>query len=218
LTLPVFNASKRTIISFAIAAGVLFCVAGFAYYMCAQKLGIVDADLIAKQKQVDDSTQTAKRLTVVQSEYLDAQNEISFLETSVSSQEYVPTLLKQLESLGKSLDLRVDSVRPMLAVPAPPPPIKKTADGSDAAAGSGQPGAQVEAPKPKPYDELTIDVELEGSYWNARNFISRLTQFPKIMAVKEVQLSPSQIGEYRGSPKLLVRLRLTAFVFPVQKV
>lgn len=218
MTLPSFKASKQSIIVLAVMAGIIFCLGGVVYYVCAQKLGVATADLNGKQKQVDESVQTANRLKVVECNYLETQSELSFLETSVSSKEYVPTMLKQLEALGKSLNLRVVSVRPQAA--PPPPPVKKVSEeggsGASQTPTSSAGAANAAPPAPKAYDELTIDVELEGNYWNARDFVNRLTRFPKIVAVKEMQMMPADVLMRASSPRLVVRLRLTAFVFPTQ--
>ena len=42
------------------------------------------------------------------------QKQLSYLETSVNANEYVPTLLHQMETLAKSVNLKVAAVRPNL--------------------------------------------------------------------------------------------------------
>lgn len=216
MTIPTFKASHRTITVLIVVAGVLFLVAVMTYVMMNGKLSDALAEMQQKQKQVEGNHQIAKRLKSAEETYLRAQNEIGFLETSVSSEAYVPTMLKQLESLGKSLNMRVVSVRPEPPAAAAPPPIKRTSEeGAESTASSNVPAAAPE--KPKPYEELKINIELEGSYWNARNFIDRLTRFPKIVAVQQVQMSPASTKTtLKRSPTLLVKLSLTAFIFPVQ--
>jgi Tfp pilus assembly protein PilO len=197
-------------------AGVLFLLGGLTYFLCAKQLGSVVAKRDEMQRKADENKQVASRLKDAEATFLQAQSEISCLETSVSSKAYVPTMLGQLEGLAKSLNLKVVSVRPQAAPPPPPPPIKRTSEDPQAAPQPGQtPAPAAPAPTIKPYDEQIIEVEIEGSYWNARNFISRLTVFPKIVAVKEINMSPSDAVQRLGSPNLNVKLRLTAYVFPV---
>lgn len=215
MKVPALKPNIRTMTILAIVAALLFFAGILTYVVCTRHLKVASAELQEKQKQVEDSKKIANRLLDVQERYLRTQEEISFLETSVSTQSYVPTLLKQIEALGTSVDLRVNSVRPMKAPPAAPPPIKRTSEDPEAAPASGSTSNVPAdgAEEPKPYQELNIDIELEGTYWHARDFIYRLTSFPKIISVKEMQVSPAGPVEGRKSPKLLVKLTVTAFVF-----
>ncbi len=58
---------------------------------------------------------------------------------------------------------------------------------------------------------------------NALDFLYKLTSFPKIMAVNTVQMDPdnSPGAAVTGSPKLKIKVNLTAFVFkeatPIKK-
>lgn len=216
-----FKPTIRSIIILAVVAGVLFCSGIFTFVVCSRHLRTASLDLEAKQKQVLDSKKIAEGLANAQDSYLQTQRELAFLENCVSTHAYVPTLLKQLEALGTSMNLKVVSVRPEKAQPAAPPPIKRTSEDPAAApetssGASNTPGGATE--EKKPYEELNISIELEGSYWHARDFMYRLTTFPKIMAVRAVQLSPAGAVEGKGSPKLLVRLGVTAFIFQEQGV
>jgi hypothetical protein len=133
----------------------------------------------------------------------------------VSTQAYVPTLLKQVERLGRSVHLRVIGVRPK----APDPNAglaKKMA--TEAASQGGQGGANAPAAAqkpepPKPYDELEVDFEMEGNYMDALDFLYKLTSFPKILAVNNVQMSPDSGCALAESPRLTIRINATAFVF-----
>ncbi len=216
MTLPAFKASKQSIIVLAVVASVIFLLGGFAYFMTSKQLGTVVAERDDKQRQWNDGKKVASQLKQAEAKCLQAQSDISYLETSVTSQKYIPTMLKQIEVLASSLHLNVVSVRPQVLPPAPPPTIKRTSEDPQAAP---QPGDASAAPKviaSKPYDEMLVNVEVEGSYWNARNFISRLTKFPKILAVSAITMSPSDTSTSMSSPKLLVTLSLKAFVFPVE--
>lgn len=202
--------TKVVILMGAIAGCVL--VGGiFTYVMCSSQLKSANVQLQERQQQEQESSQIAKKLDSVESTYLDTQSELSFLETSVSNYEYIPTMLKQLEVLGKSLDMKVISVRPQAvqaAAPVSPPP----SDSSSASGTSGQAPAATQAKK-KPYQELSIEVTLEGNYWQARNFLYRLTKFPKIVSVKSIQIAPADASGTTGGSTLQVCLSVTAFVF-----
>jgi Tfp pilus assembly protein PilO len=218
LKLPNPKATTHTLLILAGSALLLFILGVFIYVGCSKQLVSVEKDLAEKQRLVDDSKKIAARLIESQQQLQQAQLELGCLETSVATYQYVPTLLKQLEQLGKSNNLRVLSVRPKPAPPAPPPPIKKTSEDPQAApelsSKNGDSGKSTETVKP--YEELSIDVEVEGTYWNTRNFVNHLTKFPKIISVKSIQIIPSGIvTSSRQSPKLSVIFNVTAYIFPL---
>ncbi|MEN6520130.1 MAG: type 4a pilus biogenesis protein PilO [Armatimonadota bacterium] len=206
---PTIKPTAKTLVLLSVIAGLLFASTILAYTVGSRRLGSATAQLQNKQKQVGDSTQIVKRLVEAQETYLKAQGEIGFLETSVSTADYIPTLLGQLEALGKSHNLKVISVRPQpiveLAAPVRP--------ASDESEGKSSSAATAKKKKPKPYDEMKIDIQLQGSYWCLHDFIESLTRFPKIVAVKELQMSPTKAAEGRRSPELQANLVVTAFIF-----
>jgi len=59
---------------------------------------------------------------------------------------------------------------------------------------------------------LEIDVELEGTYWSALNFLEKLRAFPKMIAVNELSLKPknAQKGAARSEPLMDIALQFTA--------
>jgi Tfp pilus assembly protein PilO len=81
------------------------------------------------------------------------------------------------------------------------------------AQGNGAAPEDAPPPKPEPYTRLPIAVSLTGSYKDYQEFLFRLKQFPKIIAVDRVQLRPRlDLKTATGSPKLEVDMQLTAFI------
>lgn len=191
--------SKQAFIGLICVAILIIGIDGYLYYNRATRLAVLQEELDTKEKKLQDSKQIAQRLNQVESRYNDVQSQLSTLEQGVSSRAYVPSLLKQLESLGKSNNLRVVGVRPQPIAVVPPPP-----------AGS------VESTKkePDPYDKINIDIEVTGNYWNVVRFTDQLNSFPKIIAVREMQLSPVTSGVIKkaGPPVLSARFSATAFI------
>lgn len=205
---PVLKPSIRTIAILAAIAGLL-CISGILVYMVGSGQLKAKAKKLAEiETQVDGSQRIAARLETARTKYINAQTELCFLETSVSTYAYVPTLLGQLEQLGKAHNLKVVSVRPE-AIP-PPAPYKPKAEGESATASTAK---EKKKEKPKPYQELKINIELEGSYWCVHDFMLSLTKFPKIVAVKEITVAPSDSANTPISPKLKASLVVTAFIF-----
>ncbi len=194
--------SKQTCIALAALLG-LVLLGGVGLWMWQK--GEVDAlqkQVEAKQEQVADGRRIAGRLLATEKAYADTREQLHFLETSVTASEYVPTLLRQMEGLAKSVNLQVGAVRPKLE-PAPAPPADKEARKSFV---------------PWPYDKIHVDMEVRGTYWDVAKLLYRLTEFPKILAVESVQVQPGTAAGARGvvpaSPELTVNLKLTGFIFP----
>jgi Tfp pilus assembly protein PilO len=217
---------KSLVILIALAAMLLGCDL-IVYVVSSGSVNKVKSDLSSREAQVENSKQTAKRLQTSQAKYEGVSGRLAVLERSVSKAEYVPTMLKQLESTGKSVKLDIVGIRP---VAKPDEGPAKPAAGSDAA-GSSASSTPAPAKKKeiKPYDTMLVDVQVQGSYWNTMRFLDQLTKFPKIVAVNSVQMAPngdslrevveqSGKGRNRVSPSLTVTLNLCAFIFPADKV
>lgn len=204
--------TQKGVTMMAIAAVAMFVLCLLACLGGIAKVREVDGERAKVAKQVRDSQSIAQTQRDSENRYIDTRAQIRFLESSVSTQAYVPTLLKQIERLGKSVNLRVIGVRPK--VDNAPKPKPAPVEGETTASADGAAGAAAAKPEPpKPYDELTIDLQLEGNYMNALDFLYRLTSFPKIVAVNTVQMSPSGLNGISGSPKLAIDINVTAYVF-----
>ena len=199
---------------------VLVVLAALVFVLCllsclgaVSKIRSVDRERADVEKQVRESTMIAQTQRTSESKYLDTRAQIRCLESSVSTQTYIPTLLKQIENLGHAVHLKVIGVRPK----APNPSAARLARNSAGEAGSqasADPNAAAARPEPpKPYDELEVDLELEGGYMNALDFLYRMTSFPKILAVNSVQMTPSSGVDMSASPRLSIKINATAFLF-----
>lgn len=200
--LPTVKPTRRSLIALLVAAGVAFIAMGFLYYNRSARLSVLEAEIQRKEQKLEDCKKITERLTDVQTSLAQSQSRLSLLEQGVSTKAFVPTLLRQLEDLGRSMNLSVTGVRPKPAADVQPTP---TTDGKTKTAA-----------KPDPYDRLDIEIQVNGKYWDVVRFIHQLTAFPKIVAVHDVQVSPAT-GSGRealanSSPKLAVRMNTTAFI------
>ncbi|GAB4458777.1 MAG: hypothetical protein OHK0029_20430 [Armatimonadaceae bacterium] len=188
--------SKMTcIVLGALMAAVLAGGAGL-YFWQSSEIAKVAALVEQKRGEVAEGEKIARRLADLEAEYQTMQNQLRFLETSVSAKEYTPTMLKQMEQLANQVNLKVGGVRPKW-IPAPEPPKDEKAK---------------KEYKPEPYDKLAVDMEITGTYWNIARFLYRMTEFPKIMAVNSLSINPRNTEGY--DPNLSAKINLTGFVFP----
>ena len=208
--------SSKGVTALIVTAAVVFFGCALIFVAAEGKIKAQEAKRTDMEKQVADSRQIAQKLEQTKLTYADTCSQIRFLESSVSTQSYVPTLLQQLERLGHSVNLKVLGVRPQ---PQEAASTARSASGgakaegaSEAASGAKSGDAATARKAPGPYDELKIDVEAEGNFSSALDFLYRLTSFPKIIAVNSVEMAPVSTEKTAGSPRLTIKLNITAFV------
>jgi Tfp pilus assembly protein PilO len=213
------KASSKSVTALIVVAAVVLFGCLLTYVAAAGKIKAAVAELERKEKEVAESRLMAQKLEKSKLDYLDARSQVRNLEASVSTKEYVPTMLKQLEHLGRSVNLKVLSVRP---APAPKTTASRSiSSGAKASEGnveaaskpkSGEAGGQAVKKPAQPYTELKVDLEIEGRYMNALDFLYKLTSFPKIVAVNAVEIQPESDKAAIGAPRLTVKMNATAFV------
>jgi len=164
-----------------------------ASYMGYSQMTSAEAEVAQLKSQVKDEKEVQKELDASKTKVLECSDKLKHLEAGVPDFAYVPTLMTELEKTGKQYGIQILGVRPV------PKPIVA--------------GKKDDSAKSKPaYDELTIEVKGFGSYGSIMRFVNSLTEFPKIIAARSVQLTPkADPGATRPDLDMVVELR--AYVF-----
>ncbi len=144
--------------------------------------------LASLQSKMPDEQQLQNDLTESQTKLEESRFRLEHLEKALPTVAYVPTLLKELELVGRESNLIVTGVRPV--------PAQRT-DGD----------AEV-----KPYEELEIDITGQGNYRAVMTLVSSLQGFPKVLAVRTVSLTPRQDPNAKPG-ELDATVRLKAYMF-----
>jgi Tfp pilus assembly protein PilO len=173
-----------------------FVLGGGLTYMAFSNLGSTQENLRKLQSESKDAKGLQAELATSVASLQESATKLQHLEQGVQDYAYVPTLLSELEKVGKASGINVIGVRPVPKAPT----VKK--DGS----GDGTPT------KRKAYDELDIEVKGRGNYRSVMNFIQALGKFPKIVASRTVELSPKNDPTLPTS-SLDVTINLRAYVF-----
>jgi len=181
-------------IYFAMTALVVVLGAGGAFMMFS---GNSDKQAeIAKLKQdARDPKEMEQELEAVKAEATANAEKLAHLEKGITEIAYVPTMLKELESFGNKNGILVTGVRPV-----PKVEVK---------------GKEKKA-RTTPYEELTIEIKGKGKYRAVMQFVAALKTFPKIVAARNVALTPKngQAPLTPGSaPNLEATIELRAFMF-----
>lgn len=134
------------------------------------------------------------QLQVSQRDLDRVKSELAHLERNVPDFAYVPTLLRELETIGKASGLKVLGIRPLAR--------------SDAAKADDAKGLQ------KPYEEIDIDVTCRGSYGGIVKFVNALNAFPKIVSARAISVEPKPDPlQPKLAPELEINARMRAFLF-----
>jgi type IV pilus assembly protein PilO len=121
--------------------------------------------------------------------------QLAHLERNVPEFAYVPTMLRELEALGKRSGLQVVGVRPL--------------EKSDAAKAEEAKGVR------KPYEEMEIEVTCRGEYASIVKFVQALNGFPKVVGARAISVEPKKdpTRPKEEKPPLEVNARLRAYLF-----
>lgn len=185
---------------------VILLAGGGGLYLLNNKIGDAQKAEAAKEAEVGSNKQIAGRYQTALATFDQAESRLQYLEASLPQNQYVPTLLEQLQSLAKSTDLVVQEVRPSAitqAMAAAPTAPSTGGGGGDGDAPAPSTPKQV----PLSYSTMNVELTVNGTYAHIMRFIYDLPHFPKILSVQSIALHPDQ-----GS-LLNAKIAVTAYVF-----
>lgn len=183
-----------------ILAFAVIAMGGGATYFQFQKVSQAKAKVAELEAEVPNQKDLEGELVATTTKLEEFRTQLQHLEANVPDVAYVPTMMKELETLGKSHHITVTGVRPApQAAPAPQ-----------------QEGAP--KPKKKEYAEFEIEVKGRGTYDDIKLFMDALQKFPKVVGVKTVNLSPFRETEGRGKELIEATINVVAYVFPYEYI
>ncbi len=164
----------------------------------------VQREVAERQQQLERARQAPQQLRQLQQQYENAQRELRFLEQGVSQSAYIPTMLKQIEGLAQSLNLKIVAIRPQ----------QNTQNNQTAQNPSNQQSSGNQPPAKKAYEEQLIEINLQGKFWAMMSFLKQLDEFPKILAVQTLNAQAKvKPEEENTNPDLDIRMTVKAFIF-----
>lgn len=192
--------SVRTIV---LLCGVVVLAGGGATYWANGASNQAKARYLALEAAVPDEAELKKSVAESQLVVDDYKGQLQHLEQSVPSLAYVPTLLTELEKLGKDHRIEVTGVRPVIG--------EKTTKSNDDKKGGEKKAA---------YQEMSIDINGRGTYADVMSMVDALKKFPKILAVQTVALQPKRATSEKDAAQNNARVldatvRIKAYLFPM---
>lgn len=151
----------------------------------------------ARQARLDQMQRVAAQAEQLESRYAELQTFIATIEAKLPTEKEVPALLVQLERLTTRLKVDLQALRPgaLEAVAA-----------AQSQPGTTQPSGQ--APARPQYFRFPIGMTFTATYSEFVSLMGELRDFPRLIAVTRVGLTPSTL------PELSVQADTETYVLP----
>lgn len=186
--------------SIALVALVVLALGGGLVYWQYSMHGDAEAHLNKIRSETPDEKKLQADLQTSQTELYAASSELKNLENGIPTLAYVPTLLKELEEEGNKHELHVTVFKQ--ANPAGAAPTPTNASSGDA-----------KSLKDKPYDEIEFDLSGRGSYTSVEDMLKGLQQFPKIISVQSITVTPKRDPNSASAATVETTIHMKAFIF-----
>jgi Tfp pilus assembly protein PilO len=219
------SASNRKVV---FAVLVLFAVCLIAlgatlYRRKGNEIAGLQKRLSGERSRLANVREKINRIPELKGKYDRLQARIDFLEPSLPDAAYIPTFLKQIESLAADTGNDILEIRPKVKQKT----AKTTGGAVQINSETGEVAKSTEADKKQenakgakdkeapqlPYEFLPIELKMGGTYATAVDFLAALQRFPKMIATNNLSFSPqaSQANVYY-SPRLTATVELLAVV------
>lgn len=160
--------------------GLLLLFYYFVYAPTQAEYQRLQAQLQQQQAQLRQMEETARQINRLRAESVRLQGFVAELELRLPAEKDMPALLVQLERLAGSLVISLDSIRPGAVEQSKPPP----------AGGAAQPAVV-------PYLRFPINMAITGTYEQIVLLATALNNFPRMIAIRNIGLSPGKLPELR---------------------
>ena len=138
------------------------------------------------QAELDRDEQVVARATQARAEYERVRTYIATVERKLPQRKEIPALLTAMEQFTHHVGVGFESIRPgmLAAVVVAPQPAQASQKGQTHAAGRP-------ADKTIPYSSMEVDLQLRGTFAQAVQYLRELHNFPRLVIVDSVSMSPN---------------------------
>jgi Tfp pilus assembly protein PilO len=187
MTLP-----KSAKLLYGLSGGAVVITCGLLYLQ-NNSIGQLRGVVAGLKSQADQQKDAAKTLVAAQIELTGLKSQLSHLEQGIPDAAYVPTMLKELEAMGKIQGVEISGLRP--------------------AATRTNPMAEKKPFDSKPYEPLDLELKGKATYGDLLKFLAALNTFPKILEVRTVSIAPATGASQDAANRLDVTMGIRAFLF-----
>jgi len=197
----------------AVFACLLIAAGAGLYHAKSKSLESLKNTLARRQAEVEKAKVEVEKLSALEASYEALHQRVSVLEPALPTEAYIPTFLSQIQNLAGESNNRLLLIKPKAKRKLPVASSNPEEDVVSPEKASPKNAAlRPKAKEPEsPYDEIGIEVGLEGNYWSAIEFLEKLKAFPKMIAVNDLAVKPKSIGRAAVmQPSLEITVQLTA--------
>lgn len=194
----------------ALSTTVILALFFFLFYKPQQeKLKAKKEELEQLKAQLAEARKTEKKIIEIKAEIEEKQKTLKKMELSLPTEEYVPTLLEQIENLSFRTNVQVASLSPGELQPAQPLPGLSTSGGDQAPpADSGEQQNAIQ------YQQMMIGIPFLGTYMNLLSFLQELANLPIVVVITNLSVSKTGSIASDGTPMLTANLPAVVYVLP----
>lgn len=186
-----------------IVGGCLILVAGFWFFVRAglvEQKSQLSKELETKKARVEEFRALARQRESLEREYRTIQDRIQAIEAKLPPAREIPQLLRTMQAVATETGVKLVLLRPgPLEIPkaavTPGQPQPKPAPGQQAASDV-------------PYQLFKLDLAFEGTYETMIAFLRRLENFPRFIAITQINLTVLEV------PGLRLGVASNTFVLP----
>lgn len=148
------------------------------------------------QAELDRDERIVARAAQARAEYERVRTYIATVERKLPQRKEIPALLTAMEQFTHRVGVTFESIHPgtLTAVVVPQQPGQGSQKGQTPAPAAGHPGgtpADQQAAKQVPYSSMPVDLALRGTFAQAVQYLRELRNFPRLVIVNSVSMSPS---------------------------
>ncbi|MDR5709945.1 MAG: type 4a pilus biogenesis protein PilO [Armatimonadota bacterium] len=188
-----------------LVAAALVVLVGFYYLLYLPRI----TELQRLAGEIQRATAEQQRLSAlvasrpeVEREFNEVRARVAELEAKLPPAREVPALLVQLEQTVRQSRARITLIRPgPLAAPPPPP-------------GQRPGGQRPQEPQAPAYQQFSVELGARGDFEALVDFLQRLQNFPRLLVLSEVRMSPTSQPQAGRTPLLQLSVRATTYVLP----
>jgi Tfp pilus assembly protein PilO len=156
----------------------------------------------AAQAELDKDERIVARAAQARAEYERVRSYIATVEKKLPQRKEIPALLTAMEQFTHHVGVSFESIHPgtLTAVNAPQAPAPAAAHPRGAAPANGQ-----QTGRAVPYSSMAVDISLRGTFAQTVQYLGELRNFPRLVIVDSVALSPY------GFPHLGITIKAEIF-------
>lgn len=162
----------------------------------------------AAQSELDRDERIVARAAQARAEYERMKSFIAAVEQKMPQRKEIPALLTAMEQFTHHVGVTFESIHPgsltaITVTPSGQPTQPAPAPGTTRKPGSGP--SDTQAGKPVPYSSMAVDIALRGTFAQTVQYLREIRNFPRLIIVDSVALTPS------GFPHLGISIKAEIF-------